>query len=450
MIRTITNFLKALNFSNRFFALLFGLTLFNILAYFWPNILRLTLFFLAVLVVASMIDIYRLFRLKKPIKASREMAEKLSNGDQNQIFLTIDSAYPFPIQANIIDELPVQLQQRHFNVTLDIEPNHSKLITYRIEPKQRGIFMFRHLNVFTQSQFPGLIKRKISLFEPEITKVYPSIIQMKKWEFLAISNQLRDYGIKKLRRIGQSQEFEQIRDYVIGDDYRTINWKATGRSNKLMVNQFIDERSQRVYCIIDKGRVMKMPFDQLTLLDYAINSTLALSNVVLKHHNKAGLITFSKTIDSFIPAEKKSSQINVLLNQLYAQKTQFAESDYQNLFLQINKQLRQRSLLLFFTNFETRNALYRQLKYLRQLAKKHVLVVLFFENTELTKLVQSKPTDVEAFYDKTIAMKFNYDKQFIVNELAQHGIHAVLTKPQDLTVNTINKYLELRSRGLVN
>jgi len=195
---------------------------------------------------------------------------------------------------------------------------------------------------------------------------------------------------------------------------------------------------------------MKMPFEGLTLLDYSINACLALSNVVIKHQNKPGLITFSGDIDSYLPAEKKASQMNRLLETLYAQSTNFRESNYEQLFLYLSKRLKQRSLLLFFTNFETKNAMYRQIKYLRSIAKKHVLVVIFFENTELDEIIDIKPQTTEQIYIKTIGKKFVYDKHLIVNELNKYGIHTILTKPQNLTVDTINKYIELRSRGLIN
>src|SRR5436305_8341549 len=98
---------------------------------------------------------------------------------------------------------------------------------------------------------------------------------------MAISNRLSEAGIKKIHKIGHSMEFEQIKEYVAGDDYRTLNWKATARKGQPMVSNFTDEKSQQVYCIIDKGRLMKMPFNGLSLLDYAINASLVLSNVAL-------------------------------------------------------------------------------------------------------------------------------------------------------------------------
>lgn len=439
----------SLFFTRRFFIAWAGIIVFYVLIYVFNLPLILGGLLVLALILATIFDIYQLYKVNG-LEAERTVPEKMSNGDQNLIFLSITSTYDKDINAEIIDELPVQFQQRNFRIDTTLPHEQMKSITYEVVPKKRGVYTFRKLNVLVRSQNLGLVERHYKFFDEKDATVYPSIIQMKKYEFLAISNNLREYGIKKLRKIGQSQEFEQIREYVMGDDYRNINWKATSRSRQLMVNEYIDERSQRVYCVIDKGRVMKMPFEEMTLLDYSINACLAMSNIVLKHQNKPGLITFSKELDSFVQAQKRSSQINKILEALYAQKTDFKESNYEHLFHQIRKRLNQRSLLLFFTNFETRNAMYRQIKFLRTIAKKHVLVVIFFENTELEKLVNTEPKTTEDIYIQTVGTKYVYEKEFIVKELNKYGIHTILTKPQDLTINTINKYLELRSRGLIN
>ena len=116
-------------------------------------------------------------------------------------------------------------------------------------------------------------------------------IQMKKYDFMAIDHRLSYAGLKKIRRIGHTMEFEQIKDYVVGDDVRTVNWKATAKNAKLMVNQYQDEKMQPVYSIIDTSRVMKMPFNELKLVDYAINSSLAFSNIALKKGDKVGALS---------------------------------------------------------------------------------------------------------------------------------------------------------------
>jgi uncharacterized protein (DUF58 family) len=249
-------------------------------------------------------------------------------------------------------------------------------------------------------------------------------------------------------------EFEQVRPYATGDDVRTINWKATSRRSDaqgtaLMINAYQDERSQPVYCLIDKGRVMQSPFEGLTLLDYAINASLVLSNIALIKQDRAGILTFSDHVGQLLPADRRTGHMLRILELLYRQKTRFLETDYESLYASVRTHIRQRSLLLLFTNFETVSAMHRQLPYLRRLAKDHLLLVIFFENTELRSLLDQPATDTEQIYLKTIGEKFMFEKKQIVKELAQYGIQTILTAPQNLTANTVNKYLELKARGMI-
>lgn len=272
---------------------------------------------------------------------------------------------------------------------------------------------------------------------------------MRKYELMAFTNKLKDYGMKKIRRIGHTMEFEQIKDYTLGDDVRNINWKASAKRNQLMINQFQDEKSQPVYSVIDKGRVMKMPFEGLKLVDYAINATLVISNIALKKGDKAGMFSFSNKVDNQVMAQKRTSQMNLILETLYNLNTDFRESDFSRLYIDIKRKITQRSLLLLYTNFETLDALHRQLPYLQAIAKNHLLVVVFFENTELSQMLHEPAETTQEIFTKTIAEKFAYEKKLIVNELNKFGIQTILTKPQELTVNTINKYLEIKARGLL-
>jgi uncharacterized protein (DUF58 family) len=263
---------------------------------------------------------------------------------------------------------------------------------------------------------------------------------------MAISNRLNEIGIKKIRRIGHSLEFDQVKSYVQGDDYRTVNWKATARKGELMVNSFTDEKAQHVYCVIDKSRIMKMPFEGLSLLDYAINASLVLSNVALLKEDKAGLITIAEKTGSIVPADRKPAQLGKIMSVLYKEKTRYLETNMETLYTSIRSVLKQRSLLVFFTNFESMSALNRQLPFLKRIAKFHLLLIVFFENTELKSLTEEEVKDVEGIYIKTIASKFAYEKKLVVKELAKHGILSILTPPEKLTINVINRYLSIKAQ----
>ncbi|MGB3590933.1 MAG: DUF58 domain-containing protein [Nonlabens sp.] len=441
-------FFKSLYFSKRFFQLLIAVVLLFVVAFVFPTWLGYLKFLTYFLLSLVLVDLILLFKTSKGIIAQRSLPEKLSNGDENPVGLTVTNRYPFKSYLFIIDELPVQFQKRDFEITAPLGSGSRREFNYTIRPVERGEYHFGSLNVYA-STFLGLVSRNYVFDMGAMTPNYPSFLQMRKYELIAFSNRLRSYGMKKIRRLGHTMEFEQIKDYVQGDDVRNINWKATAKRNQLMLNQFQDEKSQPVYSVIDKGRVMKMPFEGLKLLDYAINSTLVISNIALKKGDKAGMFAFSDRLSNQVQAQKRSSQMNLILETLYNLDTDFKESDYGRLYVDIKRKITQRSLLLLYSNFETLDALHRQLPYLQAIAKNHLLVVIFFKNTELHEMVKEEAQDTRAIFEQTIAQKFIYEKKLIVNELNKYGIQTILTRPQDLTINTINKYLEIKARGML-
>ena len=438
-------FYKNLFLTARLFTLLGVCVVLFMLAFFFPwmdIIPQLAFYTLALL---FFIDLFMLYRVRKGVFAKRHAPDRLSNSDDNELGIYIENWYPFNISAGIIDEIPFQFQRRDIWFKTALKPQQRKFINYVLRPTKRGEYEFGDVRVYVQSPV-GLIRRRYNFKQAKTLPVYPSFLMMRKYELMAISNNLSEIGIKKIRRLGHSLEFEQVKNYVPGDDYRTINWKATARRGSLMTNSYTDEKAQHVYCIIDKSRAMKMPFEGLSLLDYAINASLVLSNVALLKEDKAGLITVAEKIGAIIPADRRHSQINKILEVLYKERTRYLETNMELLYSTVRSVIKQRSLVVFFTNYESVSAMERQLPYLKRIAKFHLLLVVFFENTELRKISEQPATDVEGIYIKTVAEKFAYDKKLIVKELAKYNIQSILSSPQNLTINTINRYLELKAR----
>lgn len=441
-------FLKSFYIHNIFFRYLALLSACFILSFWFQWLYPIAWVLIWVLVSAFLFDVFLLYGTRKGIEAKRILPKKLSNSDVNHIRIQFETYYPYKTNISLIDELPQQFQKRDFIHKTSALKGDQQSFEYNVRPVDRGEYVFGNLNVYAASPL-RIVKRRFVFQKDQMVPVYPSIIQMQQYDFLAINNRLSNLGLKKIRKIGHTQEFEQIKEYVQGDDIRTLNWKATAKQNQLMVNQYQDEKSQPVYSIIDTGRVMKMPFNGLKLLDYAINSALAFSNVALKRHDKTGLVAFSKHIEYYLPAIQKPTYLNNILETLYNIDTEYTDSDFGALYGHVKRKINQRGLLLLYTNFEHISALKRQLPYLLALAKKHVLVVIFFENSELEKLIATDAEDLQAIYHKTIAEKFSLDKKLMQKELQRYGIQTILTKPEQLTINTINKYLEIKARGLL-
>ncbi|MFD1871589.1 DUF58 domain-containing protein [Hymenobacter bucti] len=442
----------------RFFYLCTALIAGFVLAFFLPWLLGPMQVLLGATILLTALDALLLYGPGQgggqPVAGRRVLGDKLSNGDDNEVRLYLENRYRFGLRVEVIDEIPHQFQRRDVLFKTNIAPGQTQIITYQLRPTKRGEYEFGALNVYAASPL-GLVRRRFRFDQNRTVPVYPSFLQMRQYELLAIHNRLTEVGVKRIRRVGQSMEFEQVRPYASGDDPRNINWKASARrttggpADTLVVNHFQDERAQQVYCLIDKGRVMRMPFAGLSLLDYAINATLVMSNIALIKHDKAGLITFSNKPGATVPAERRPGHMRTILEVLYHQKTQYLETDYERLYATVRARIKQRSLLILFTNFETLQGMERQLPYLRGLSKAHLLLVVFFENTELRTYLDAPAETTADVYNQTIAEKFQQEKRQIVLELQRYGIQALLTPPQLLTVNTINKYLEFKARGLI-
>ena len=435
--------------TNRFFLCLGLVILLFVVGYWFPIVYVAAQAVLSVLGVLALLDALLLWGGQTRLKVRRRLPKLFSLSDPNTVKIEVTNQSRQRLYCNVIDELPIQLQERDFNVRLTLSPDEKKIVQYRVTPLNRGEYEFGNVNIFLTTML-GLLERRWVHDYPMMVPVYPSLVQMKQMELKAFERiSIQQGGVKKMRRIGHSYEFEQIKPYVRGDDYRSINWKATGRANALMVNQYEDEKAQQVYCLIDKSRTMKMPFDGLSLMDYAVNSTLVIANIALQKQDRVGMITFSDIIGTTVKAERRPNQLNLLLQTLYREKARPNEANYELMYRAVRNLIRGRSMLLFFTNFESMYAAERVLPLLRKLNAQHLVVVVFFENTEIQSLVETPAESVFEVYTHTVARKQLSEKAQIAQKMRQYGIQVILTRPEDLSAETVNKYMEMKARGLI-
>ncbi|MCA1745638.1 MAG: DUF58 domain-containing protein, partial [Bacteroidales bacterium] len=259
-------FIKSVYTNSLFYKVLWSMSVLFVCAFIWPILYLPAVVLLVALFSLLVVDLLMLFSKGRQhcISAERILPERFSNGDLNEVVLYIESQFPYAVKVEVIDEIPVQFQKRDLAFKHLLAPRQRVRHSYSLKPVSRGEYHFGVLNVFITGSI-GFFSRRYRFCENAMIKVYPSFIQMRRYEIMAISNRLSEVGVKKIRRIGHHSEFDQIRDYIKGDDVRTLNWKATARKGHLMVNQYQDEKSQQVFCLVDMGRTMKMPFDGMTL-----------------------------------------------------------------------------------------------------------------------------------------------------------------------------------------
>ena len=390
---------------------------------------------------------------------TREHDDKLSLGDENEVRLAVQSTYPFATRVRVLDEVPVQFQKRDAGAVVPVAARGGAGLTYTLRPTARGAYAFGVLGLFAASPL-GLVLRRFQTAEAAEAVVYPSVIQMRRYAFLAASDRLEEVGVKRVRRLGNTLEFDQIRDYVPGDDRRLVNWKATARHAaaagpaggaggvaRLFVNQYQEERAQPVVAALDMGRAMRSPFRGLTLLDHSVNASLVLLNTALGKDDQAGLVAFDRSVRVVVPPGRRRGQLPAILDALYRLDPGFTDPSFEALYATLRGRLRQRSLVLLFTNFDTRAGLERQLPILRRVARLHRLVVVLFENTGIRGLLDARAERLEDVYTKAVAEGLALEKREVARTLERHGIGALLTSPESLTVDAVNRYIQLKARG---
>lgn len=434
--------------SELFYRVLIGIAFIFVLAFPFSSLLWPAKILLAAFIALVASDLIVLFLTGIRFQVHRQVQAVLSLGSENMVRLSIANLSHVATSIEVIDELPYQFQRRDFTMHTRLNPGEKKRLEYQLRPVERGVYGFGKVHLLLRSRF-RLFVRQFTFDQTAEVSVYPSVLEMKQLELRTFSEIATTSGIRKLRKIGHTYEFDQIKDYVAGDEYRSINWKATSRRAKLMTNQYTDEKSQQVYSVLDVSRAMELPFNGLTLLDYAINTSLVISNIALRKQDKAGLMHFDAKQVRMVAADRSSGQLRRLLETLYNIRPQALEPNLEMLYAMIRKKITQRSLIFLYTNFESQMALERALPILRKINKFHLLVVVFFENEEIGKLASSDPKNLEDIYTQTVARKFVTTKLQLVHLLRQYSIQSVFTKPEDLSVNTVNKYLELKSRGMI-
>lgn len=429
--------------TKRFFYVATAMIALFLLGYPIPFLFHVARVLLCVWGLLLLIDFGMLYFVRsKQMVAERGCRDRFSNGDPNEVEISLRSPYSFSTYVEVIDEMPIDFQMRDFVLCDKFSAQEERKLTYSLTPHHRGTYCFNRIRVYFATPI-GLLYRRYTRGSKQEVKVYPSFSKLSLYSLMC-NHRLDEYGIKRIRQVGADTDFEQIKDYIQGDEYRHINWKASARAHQLKVNVYQQDRSMPVYAIVDKGRMMQQSAFGNTYLELAINAALALSYVALKKDDQAGLVTLSTAVDSFVAARKNGPQMQILMEALYNQQTHFAESDYSALSTHFTQRVTKRCLAVLFANFATLNGLDRELPYLLQIARRHQLLVVLFRDREMEAFIARQPKDTEDYYQQIAVEKYYREKRLIINKLRQNNILTLYTLPENLSVGIINKYLEYR------
>ncbi|HYP19307.1 MAG TPA: DUF58 domain-containing protein [Chloroflexia bacterium] len=386
-------------------------------------------------------------------RLERRNESKLSLGADNLITIVLrrlgnpeDRLRGRPVTFLVRDEPPTEYIISLMFMPGTIAPGGTVELEYTARPLRRGDYRFGGCYL-RYSGVLGLVIRQHRYPIEAPVKVYPNLLEVRKYELLARKDQLFEIGLKNARRLGQGTEFERLRDYEQDDDYRRINWPATARLHKPIMTDYQPERSQSVIVMLDAGRLMTAPLGSLSKLDYAINTTLLLAYVAIVRGDRVGLLTFADTVTGYWEPDKGRRQFLTLLEALYKVQAQQVEPDYMRASAFLSTRRSKRSLIVLFTDILDAQQAGSMVRGFGRLAPRHLPLAVTMSDTEVLAMSRRIPGDTQQMYEKVLAQNLLDDRATALEALQRLGALTLDVPADKLTISVVNKYLELKARG---
>ncbi|HEY5506042.1 MAG TPA: DUF58 domain-containing protein, partial [Coriobacteriia bacterium] len=377
---------------------------------------------------------------------SRTLPPKLSIGVANPV--TLHVANPSAAAVTLIgrETPPPSFEGARVFGPLTVAPRGEVDVPMAFVPSERGLFVFGEPGVRTTGPW-GLAGRNVRIDLPQEAKVYPDIVAVRSYALLARKGALAEMGVKRMRMAGEGTEFESLRDYLDGDSFRDVDWKATARRGKPIVRSFEVERSQTLVIAIDAGRLMTPRVGGLAKLDRAINAALMLAYLGTERDDLVGLLVFGRDVERYLPPRKGHRQFLAILEALYCIEGKMEEPDYDRALRYLAAKLPKRALVTVFTDLQGTEPSHRLLATLAAMAPRHLPLVITQRNREIEKRSRLAPKRELDVFESSVAESLLADKARALRMLQARGVLVLDVYPEELTVASVNRYLEIKARG---
>lgn len=378
------------------------------------------------------------------LEVSRRCDDKFSLGSENEVVVSIRNNSGFTLKIAVKDDIPPFFVVRNDAVKINAISHYGTEGSYWVLPEKRGEYVFGKI----YCKYSGLLNlcTKAAAFETAKTyKVYPNLKDLGKYGIAALKKTQLMQGVKKSRVYGIGTEFESLREYGEGDDYRKINWMATARSNKLIVNTYEPEKNQQVFILLDSSRVMNSEINNIKKLDYAINSSLLLANIALKKGDNTGLMVFDSSVRRFVKPGKGMGHFQLIADSLYNVEENLVSADYTGALVHLNGHQNRRSLLCIFTELFNADEALELSAALKSVAGNHIPLIITIKDMRLYDTAHGKIEDTRDVYLKSAAMKLIEEREKIGKVFRESGIACMDIPPDKLSIEVVNKYLTMKS-----
>ena len=380
------------------------------------------------------------------LRIDRLEEDKLYFKTTNRLEFNVKNTWGKPLNITLKDERG----DFHFNLSEEdmsgaVAAGGERAFSYTVTPLKRGACIFPAIYVRYDGLL-GLCRKYFTVNAPKEYKVYPNLKDLSKYRLVISKHRLLTSGQKRIPKRGMGFEFESLRDYVAGDDYRKINWGATARAAKLIVNQYEAEKNQPVYILLDTGRAMSYSIRGYKKLDYAINAALILSDIVGQKGDNSGLMVFNTEVAALKKPGKGESHRNELMEALYHVEDTNMASDYAGAFLHLLSVQKRRSIVFIFTDFETEEEARELMEAAPILSRTHVPVVVLCVNESLEKIAGQNPKDLRGVFNEAMAHSLIDERKGLVRALNMRGVICLMTYAENFAIDTVNQYLSLKER----
>jgi uncharacterized protein (DUF58 family) len=386
------------------------------------------------------------------IEVRRHLPHRFMIGEENEVQIFVSHRAARELTLLIKDEFPPELELRGERLLVATPKlklrREPALVRYLLYASRRGDYGFGDIVIRWHSPL-GLVIKQARIAAAENIKVYPNINEARRHELSAQRSRQLLTGHRKTRLRGQGREFESLRDYVRGDEIRNISWTATARRGHLITKQFQLERNQSIVVMIDAGRLMTSRIEHLSKLDHAINAALAIGYVATSGGDNVGLLVFNRQVVKYLPPQRGHGQLLAMIEALYNVKAQMIEPSYARAFQYLSQNCKKRSLVVILTDLVDRDASGELLIYTAALLPRHLPLIVTIGDNDLRALVAQEPKEVTAVYRQSVAEELLQQREEALGRIIELGGLALDVPAGQLSIQLVNKYLEVKERGLL-
>ena len=384
------------------------------------------------------------------VQVTRHPLHRLSIGRDNLILLSVRSSPLAALTANqtakirICDSYPLEFDVSQALLETSLNPNTDEELTYTIRPQNRGEYQWGDIQVRQLGNW-GLAWHDWTIPASEKVAVYPDLVMLKE---LSIKLTLENSGtMRRSQKLGMGTEFAELREYGIGDDPRSIDWKATARRSRPVVRVLEPEREQTLIILLDRGRLMTARVQGLKRFDWGVNAALSLASAGLHRGDRVGVGVFDREITTWIPPERGQHQLSKLIERLAPIQPVLLEPDYVGAVTKLVTQQTRRALVVLITDLIDVTASTEMLSALARLAPRYLPFCVTLRDPLVDQIAHTSTVEITPAYNRAVALDLLEQRQVAFAQLKQKGV-LVLDAPADrISQQLVNKYLQLKSRN---